>query len=186
MKNYLDTSKGQIYSTNNYPYGRLKCNAHFGVEYKKNKGFRTTFQTENPKTGRLNAIKNSTYADLIALYKDDDTGHYEYSHFSTNGYEAINRTFAFIKENFNTLNLTYEQQEHIVMTAMRSVVISNAYAFRDLSALDVPVYKTKFIEENMAKMSQLIKKDNVTTAESFDIIFDIAGMKAFELANELK
>jgi len=36
----------QTYSTDNYPYGRLKATATFGVEFRANKGCRTSFQIQ--------------------------------------------------------------------------------------------------------------------------------------------
>lgn len=45
----------------NYPYGRLQCKATFSLEFKEAKGYRTVRQTINPKTGRINNPKKSTY-----------------------------------------------------------------------------------------------------------------------------
>jgi hypothetical protein len=51
-----------------YPYGRLRCKAFFWIEYKQSHGFRPVFQTINPKTGRLNAVKNGQYASSGIFY----------------------------------------------------------------------------------------------------------------------
>jgi hypothetical protein len=66
---------------NNYPYGYLKTTAFFSLEHKPGKGFRTVFQTINPKTGKLNKVKNSTYSPVMVMYKEETTGHIKYYSF---------------------------------------------------------------------------------------------------------
>lgn len=61
----------------NYPYGRLRTSAFFGLEHRPGKGFRTTFQTINPKTGKLNKVKYSTYGPL-RIMQQDHTGRIDY------------------------------------------------------------------------------------------------------------
>jgi hypothetical protein len=63
-KFFPTTHKAEV---NSYPYGRLKATAFFGLEFKRGKGFRTTFQTINPKNGKLNAVKNSTYSPIFVM-----------------------------------------------------------------------------------------------------------------------
>jgi hypothetical protein len=96
--------------SNNYPYGRLRTTAFFGLEFKKGKGFRTTFQTINPKNNRLNAVKNSTYSPIMAMYEAEN-GHIKYVSFNLYGVEGINKAAQFMYENFNLY--TPEQIEHI-------------------------------------------------------------------------
>jgi hypothetical protein len=59
MNTYYHTTKKAI--VDSYPYGRLRATAFFSLEFKKGKGFRSVFQTINPKNNRLNAPKYSTY-----------------------------------------------------------------------------------------------------------------------------
>lgn len=84
----------------NYPYGSLKCTATFSTEFKTGKGFRTVFQTINPKNGRVNNPKKSTYYPVIVLTKEED-GFCKYLHFGLNGSEEMNRTAIFLAENFD-------------------------------------------------------------------------------------
>jgi hypothetical protein len=93
-----------------YPYGRLRTSAFFGLEFKKGKGFRTIFQTINPKNNRLNAVKNSTYSPIIAMYEADN-GHIKYVSFNLYGIEEINKAAQFMYKNFNLY--TPEQIEYI-------------------------------------------------------------------------
>lgn len=54
-------STSEKLSVDNYPYGYKKTTMFFSVEFSPSKGFRTVRQTINPKNGRLNAPKKSTY-----------------------------------------------------------------------------------------------------------------------------
>lgn len=75
---------GSVQTVESYPYGRLRCKAFFSIEFKKKQGFRTVFQTINPKNDRLNAQKYSTYTDFAFNYLCPETGHIK------NGYKAWN------------------------------------------------------------------------------------------------
>lgn len=44
-----------------YPYGRLRTKAYFSIEFNPKHGFRSVFQTINPKNGVLNKPSKSTY-----------------------------------------------------------------------------------------------------------------------------
>lgn len=61
---------GTTVTRDDYPYGRLKCQITFGLEYKPKFGFRFWSQTVNPKTGRVNAKKFSAYYDVAIMYDD--------------------------------------------------------------------------------------------------------------------
>lgn len=99
--------------TNNYPYGRLRCTAFFSVEYNGNKGARTTFQTINPKNGRLNNPKHSTYYKVI-LPMQLSNGHFDYcGYLDFNGSESINKGLYFMAD-FHEL-FTIEQIKNIAL-----------------------------------------------------------------------
>jgi len=91
---------GKTITVDNYPYGYLKTTAHFGTEYKKGKGYRSTFQTVNPKNGRLNAVKNSTYSSGVRLIcTNDENGHADHiGHLDYNGTDAINKGLYFMQD----------------------------------------------------------------------------------------
>jgi hypothetical protein len=108
----------------NYPYGRLKCAAFFSVEFKKNKGFRSIFQTINPKTGRLNAEKKGNYADI--LYMKNDNGFVTFHSLSFYDEKSLNKIKSFMSENFELF--TPEQIEHIyicLLTYLKATLHSN-------------------------------------------------------------
>jgi len=66
------------YKVENYPYGfRLKTTMHYWIETVPKKGDRLCTCTINPKTGRVNATKKSTFSNIGALYLDENS----YVHF---------------------------------------------------------------------------------------------------------
>ena len=91
----------EVITVENYAYGfRQKTTAFFGMEFNAKKGYRTTFQTINPKTGRLNAKKCSTYG-CLKVTTQDENGIVSYEHFDFNGDENLNKTAEFIGANFD-------------------------------------------------------------------------------------
>lgn len=96
MKMFKTTEKTEV---KNYPYGYLRTSAFFSLEFKPNKGFRSVFQTINPKTGRINKPKYSTYAPLMIM--KEDNGFVSYIGGSFNGAEAINKDSRTVFENFD-------------------------------------------------------------------------------------
>ena len=61
----------QKLEVSSYPYGSLKTTAYFSIEFNPKKGFRSIFQTVNPKTGRLNAEKKSVYNTVMWLEQNE-------------------------------------------------------------------------------------------------------------------
>lgn len=108
-RQYFATS--EKITVDSYPYGRLRTSATFGLEFKPGKGFRTTFQTVNPKNGRLNAVKNSTYSPILVMYREQESGHIKYMGFDFYGSEGINKAAKFMAENFDLF--TEEQVKDI-------------------------------------------------------------------------
>ncbi len=97
----------------NYPYGRLKATATFALEFNPKKGFRHLFQTINPKNGRVNKPKMSTYQPVAWMYREAATGHIKWNAKYPSGYEDVNEVARFIQENQKHIQYTPEQQEYI-------------------------------------------------------------------------
>lgn len=141
---YLPTT--EKIQVDNYPYGRLRTTAFLGLEFKQGKGFRTTFQTINPKNNRLNAVKFSTYNEIIVMYREEETGHIKYKHFSIYHLTDFNKVAKFVNENFNLF--TPEQIEYIYglfimhtkVTAKSLVIYCNS-KFEDIKPLIEPCIK---------------------------------------------
>lgn len=105
----------------NYPYGRLRTSAFFSVEFKAGKGFRSIFQTINPKTGRLNAEKKGTYSAVEFCYMDN-VGHIHWSALDFNGTDALNKGIYFLAD-FSEI-FTPEQLKDIHTTVLAMMKIN--------------------------------------------------------------
>lgn len=102
-------------TVDNYPYGYKQCEATFSLEFVKGKGFRTVFQSVDPKTFRLNKPKKSTYSNIIVMYQADN-GHIKYQGFGLNGRDEINTGCKFLAEHFDLF--TPEQISDIYLTLL--------------------------------------------------------------------
>jgi hypothetical protein len=69
------TSQDNAYLVTDYPYGSLRCRIWFWLEFKEGKGYRFCHVTENPKNGRINAPKRSTYSPIFGVMYKDEKGH---------------------------------------------------------------------------------------------------------------
>lgn len=77
---YGHTSEATAYLVDDYPYGfRERAQIRYWLEHKPKKGWRFVSQTLNPKTGRLNKPKASTYADWGAAMYLDEKGHVQWT-----------------------------------------------------------------------------------------------------------
>jgi len=70
MKNFIKTA--EKIEIQNYPYSfNLKTTLYSTIDFDIKKGYRHSRQTINPKTGRVNNPKKSTYYPLMLRYFDD-------------------------------------------------------------------------------------------------------------------
>lgn len=114
-------------TTDKYPYGSLKCTAFYSVEYNAKKGFRTIFQTINPKNGRINNPKKGNYYEVILPLTDNQTGHFSgCGYLNFNGTDSINTGLYFMADFYDLF--TTDQIKNIALTiiAMQKV---NAKAY---------------------------------------------------------
>jgi hypothetical protein len=98
-------------TVDSYPYGRLRATAFFSLEFNPKKGFRSVFQTIDPKNGRVNKVKNSTYYPMMLMYKETETEHIKYNAYWFNGDKETNKGCAFMYIHFD--KFTSEQIEYI-------------------------------------------------------------------------
>jgi hypothetical protein len=127
MSNKKILNINQQHEVNDYPYGSLKCTAFFSVEFMPKKGFRSVFQTINPRNGRLNNPKKSTYSDFVYNYIEEETGHIKAGHMSIRSFEDVNKVAAFIASNFEALRLHTEMTKNICAVMFTSVRITSNY-----------------------------------------------------------
>jgi hypothetical protein len=95
---YGHTSESTAYLVDDYPYGfHERTQIRYWLEHKPKKGWRFVSQTMNPKTGRWNKPKASTYADWGAAMYLDEKGHVAWTgvgpYSDENAFLAFVRTF---------------------------------------------------------------------------------------------
>jgi len=95
------------YKVENYPYGfRLRCTIFYWVETTKKRGDRFCTCTIDPRNGRLNKPKKSTYAPFMYLYLDE-IGHVQYGAIDAYEREKFNEKLDFI---INTVEEATDEQ----------------------------------------------------------------------------
>lgn len=92
---YGHNSFETAYLVESYPYGSLRCKIWFWLENKANKGYRFVSRTENPKNGRLNAPKPSTYAKFGGNMYLDENGHVQWA--CVTEYTDAHKVLEFVK-----------------------------------------------------------------------------------------
>lgn len=66
------------YKVDDYPYGfKLRTSIYYWIETTKKRGDRFCSCTINPKNGKLNAPKKSTYSPFLYMFIDDKTDYVE-------------------------------------------------------------------------------------------------------------
>ena len=170
MENLLKTTETR--TSDNYPYGRLKCTATFGLEFNKKNGFRTVFQTINPKNGRVNAPKKSTYSPIIVMREEN--GFYDYVHYDLNGKDSMKRTLPFLAENFDLftkeqMDFIYSQLFLYIFADMKAMVVYCGSKLEDLKPLYEPaINKAKEGMKNpelnlFAEINSILDFDKINT-----------------------
>ena len=151
----------QTYIAWDYPYSGKKTKAYFGVEFQPKKGFRTVFQTINPKTGSLNSVKNSTYSHFVVLVRQEN-GHYEWKTFQINGDESIVKAFTFISENYVSLCLKAEMHNYMMGMALQSRSIS--FGFTNFpSDVVKDEFKQKYHNPFIQKVKEMLTMPHPST-----------------------
>lgn len=157
MTDQIEKKILNIYQKNeapNYPYGRLRTAAYFSVEFKPKYGFRSVFQTINPKTGKFNKPKYGTYYTFLYVYKNPDNGHYNYYGFNVNSFESVNRLCKFLAANNEALGILDKEM-------VKDICGTLSLAIRG-SAMYCPVGK-----ENTAKLISIIDAPTKALIEGF-------------------
>ena len=93
---YGHTSEATAYLVDDYPYGYTqRTQIRYWLEGKPGKGWRFVSQTMNPKTGRWNKPKASTYADWGGAMYKDEKGHVHWD--GIGAYSDEGKILAFVK-----------------------------------------------------------------------------------------
>lgn len=77
MRTYIfnHTSRETAFEVKEYPYGRLRTSMFYWIETIAKKGDRLVQMTINPKNGRENAPKKSTFSNLMVLFINSENDH---------------------------------------------------------------------------------------------------------------
>ena len=76
---YGHTDFNSAYVVDDYPYGRERTEMRFWLEHKGKRGWRLVRQSLNPKNGRWNKPKASTYNEWAANMYLDSKGHVQWA-----------------------------------------------------------------------------------------------------------
>jgi hypothetical protein len=147
MKFYKTTEK---LISENYPYGySLRTTKTDYIEFDRKRGFRHCSYTINPKTGRQNNPKKSTYYKIMVLGKDESNNHTKSLAMDFYDHKDIDNIIKFFsdQEHFNLF--TSEQMEYIytmflvwAKTSIKAQVIYCATKIEDLTPLFDEAVKT--------------------------------------------
>lgn len=169
MQHFPTSYKGE---STDYPYGSLMTTAYFGMESKAGHGFRTTFQTINPKNGRLNKPKVSTYCDLGLMYQNPDNGHFEYTRFSPRSLEELQKAWAFFVENYDLFSSEEIEQFLMFSLALVRAEAKGKVAYCGAKSEDV----IQVISPTVEMLVQMIKEPTKFGVQN--VGFPIEGLKA--------
>lgn len=98
-------SQETAYVVDDYPYGRtVRTQIRYWVEFKPNKGFRWVSQTVNPKTGRWNKEKASTYSMVAGCMYLDHQKHVQFAQLSE--YSSATEALDFVRDFGNSADTT--------------------------------------------------------------------------------
>jgi len=163
----------------NYPYGfTLKTTLFDYVEFSPKKGFRHCTQTINPKSGRLNNPKKSTYYKLLVRFYNE-VGHIKFYAFDFNGDKELNKVCNFVGKNFDLFTseeIAYIYSECLFMAKidLQATVIYGGAKVEDLTPLyntfvSLAVNGLKTKENHFASMFLDTEKIEATKPENYNL-----------------
>ena len=124
-----------------YPYGSMRTVAHFSVEFAKNKGYRHVFQTVNPKTGRLNNPKKSTYSDLSYMEIGEDGFIQTRSLRLDSGDEnQFDKFVSFVSENFELFTEAQVKDMALKLMATIKITVMSSIRYNGAKLEDIKDY----------------------------------------------
>ena len=130
----------------NYPYSfTLRTTLFDTMEFNAKKGYRHVTQTINPKTGRENNPKKSTYYPLLVRYRNEE-GHIKSMAFDFNGDEQLNRGCEFLTSNFDLftpdeVRYLYEFIYSMAIVDMKATAIYGGSKIEELKPLYEKFFK---------------------------------------------
>jgi len=156
----------EVHEVSSYPYGRLRTKAFFSIEFVAKKGFRNVFQTIDPKSGRLNAPKKSTYS-LFAFQTKDENGFIRngcWGHSLNN--ESINKFTNFIYTNKDSFCLTPEMVKFLAVDIIGIIKAGLVWADGNKKAM------IEVLRPELDKLVQVANTGDIELLNGFKIDVD--------------
>lgn len=151
LKGYV--SKDKAYEVDDYPYGfRLRTKIYYWIESKEGNGDRFCSYTINPKNGRANNPKCSTYATFMFMYLDEN-GHVKHSVIDAYDKEKFLDKFRFIIEEIGAVHLNDTQKQNLRRNYYLHWRYSYPYHKVKYSVEMQPVY-TKWMNELLKHINE--------------------------------
>lgn len=119
-------SRETAYMVDDYPYGSLKCKMFFWIETVKNKGDRYVTQSINPKNGRENAPKKSTYSAFMYLFVNEK-GHVKPASFDFYHWEKGLANFNSLVKELGVDAFSEQQKENLKDNLVTHFVANSRY-----------------------------------------------------------
>ena len=135
------TSKETAYEIKDYPYGfKLRTSIFYWIETKPGKGDRFCTYTINPKNGKPNAPKYSTYSTFMYLYLNEEW-HVKHGVIDAYNIEEFEARFLFIINKLDVLYITKEQQDNLRVNLYQHVRCNAQYEIVKYSTEKQGVFK---------------------------------------------
>lgn len=135
------TSPETAYEVKDYPYGfKLRTSIFYWIESKEGKGDRFCSYTINPKNGRPNKPKCSTYSTFMYLYINEE-GHVSHGTIDAYNIEHFEARFEFIINKLDILNITKVQQTNLRVNLYQHVIGNAPYQIVKYTEEKKPVFK---------------------------------------------
>jgi hypothetical protein len=156
------TDEETAFVVDDYPYGfRLRTQIRFWIESVKGKGDRFCSQTMNPKTGRWNKAKKSTYSPVMAMYMNEE-GHVTHASVSQWAEDAWIAEFRAVAGD----HLSEVQKRNLaVVLGMKKAFEGVTTVIRNTSTLSEEE-RAKMDAEHAAAMNVIRQRAGVATAEA--------------------
>lgn len=120
-------SAEKSFKVDDYPYGfTLRTSIFYWIESKLGKGDRFCSQTINPKNGKRNAPKYSTYSPCMFMYLNEK-GHVTHGIIDPQNIDEFERRFGSLISDIGLDNLTEIQKSNILTSYWLSVNLNSLY-----------------------------------------------------------
>jgi len=173
MNNLKLVSTDEKIISENYPYGfRLKTTKTDYLEFSAKHGFRHCYTTINPKTGKVNTPKKSTYYTIMVLGTDQNN-HCKSVVYSLNGLADIQTAINFLKVTDN-FDLFSNEQMHYIYLCLLSAVKVDMYARKIYAGVDVELMKPFYLD-NVAILGRGLKHNGMMNVFA-DVNFDVQAL----------